>query len=66
MSVWDPRQKVKPVACFEPAEGQSIDCWAVRFGMQMMFAKNIVHDYVTKGRQGGSGWLDRKDRNRCE
>ncbi|XP_072169251.1 dynein axonemal assembly factor 10-like [Diadema setosum] len=33
VKIWDPRQKDKPVACMEPAEGESKrDCWAVAFG----------------------------------
>ena len=32
VKVWDPRQKT-PVACMEPAEGETNrDCWAVAFG----------------------------------
>ena len=33
VKVWDPRQKDKPVACMEPAEGEMRrDCWTVAFG----------------------------------
>lgn len=33
VKVWDPRQKDFPVACMEPAEGESKrDCWTVAFG----------------------------------
>lgn len=33
VKVWDPRQKGKPVATMEPAEGDARrDCWTVAFG----------------------------------
>jgi WD40 repeat protein len=33
VKVWDPRQKEEPVACMEPAEGDTHrDCWTVTFG----------------------------------
>ena len=33
VKVWDPRQKDDPVACMEPAEGETRrDCWCVAFG----------------------------------
>ena len=33
VKVWDPRQKGSPVACMEPAEGETRrDCWCVAFG----------------------------------
>lgn len=33
VKVWDPRQKNKPVAVMEPAEGEARrDCWSVAFG----------------------------------
>ena len=33
VKVWDPRQKNTPVACMEPAEGETRrDCWCVAFG----------------------------------
>ena len=35
VKVWDPRQKGKPVATMEPAEGDARrDCWTVAFGNQ--------------------------------
>ena len=31
--MWDPRQRDTPVACMEPAEGETRrDCWCVGFG----------------------------------
>ena len=31
--MWDPRQKEEPVACMEPAQGETHrDCWTVAFG----------------------------------
>ena len=31
--MWDPRQRDTPVACMEPAEGETRrDCWCVAFG----------------------------------
>ena len=31
--MWDPRQRDTPVACMEPAEGETRrDCWCVTFG----------------------------------
>lgn len=33
VKVWDPRQANDPVACMEPAEGETRrDCWTVAFG----------------------------------
>ena len=33
VKVWDPRQRDTPVACMEPAEGETRrDCWCVAFG----------------------------------
>ena len=33
VKVWDPRQRDAPVACMEPAEGETRrDCWCVAFG----------------------------------
>ena len=36
VKVWDPRQKEEPVACMEPAEGDTHrDCWTVTFGQPL-------------------------------
>jgi hypothetical protein len=40
VKVWDPRQKGKPVATMEPAEGDARrDCWTVAFGNILMKSK---------------------------
>jgi len=43
VKVWDPRQKGKPVATMEPAEGDARrDCWTVAFGNQ----RNVKYTLV--------------------
>ena len=43
VKVWDPRQKDKPVACMEPAEGEMRrDCWTVAFGNSYNDAERCV------------------------
>jgi WD40 repeat protein len=43
VKVWDPRQKGKPVATMEPAEGDARrDCWTVAFGNSYNSEERIV------------------------
>ncbi|XP_063222208.1 dynein axonemal assembly factor 10 [Bacillus rossius redtenbacheri] len=43
VKVWDPRQKGRPVATMEPAEGsERRDCWAVTFGNSYNSEERVV------------------------
>ncbi|XP_074104761.1 dynein axonemal assembly factor 10 [Cotesia typhae] len=43
VKVWDPRQKDRPVAVFEPKEGDSRrDCWSVAFGNSYNSEERVV------------------------
>ena len=57
VKVWDPRQKGKPVATMEPAEGDARrDCWTVAFGKQknVKCSLELIRIMIVIGR---SQWL---------
>lgn len=47
VKVWDTRQKDKPVATMEPAEGETRrDCWTVAFGVYNKHQNNAHHHCI--------------------